>query len=300
MLPGMSSVDPNWLPSTLAQSTAALVAIVGGFLVGRLVSLAGEATALAHRLDELDERRRLRAAALLEVHRERLDVSEQWFREHHLEDFVRAEGAVDVDAAVESFIPLGSSAAEMRPYAATLADAVREAFDLIRQLYPAPKLPPRKFPHAVDELAGVPQDVYEQVAGRLIDQRRSRVLPFQAMISSPRGDVIYRRQDARIAREEELRAEVTMLEAERVLLDDQRSRMARPEGVRGGLIVLGLFAALGVVFPMIVMSLRPVPSGPGVRVSLILAFVVGFVALTGYMVSQVRTLRTRAAPATAD
>jgi hypothetical protein len=32
-------VDPSWLPSTVAQSTAALVGIVGGLLVARFMSI---------------------------------------------------------------------------------------------------------------------------------------------------------------------------------------------------------------------------------------------------------------------
>jgi hypothetical protein len=35
----MANIDPNWLLSTTAQSAAALVAIVGGFLVSRVVGL---------------------------------------------------------------------------------------------------------------------------------------------------------------------------------------------------------------------------------------------------------------------
>ena len=41
--------DPNWLLSTLAQSTAAVVAIVGGFLVSRLVQLSSEKEGLRRR-----------------------------------------------------------------------------------------------------------------------------------------------------------------------------------------------------------------------------------------------------------
>jgi hypothetical protein len=52
--------DPNWLLSTTAQSAAALVAIVGSFLVSRVISLVGQRESLEHRLDVIDgERERL-------------------------------------------------------------------------------------------------------------------------------------------------------------------------------------------------------------------------------------------------
>lgn len=46
-------VDPNWLLSTEAQSAAALVAIIGGFLVSRLVSLSSEREGLRRRRREV-------------------------------------------------------------------------------------------------------------------------------------------------------------------------------------------------------------------------------------------------------
>ena len=45
--------DPNWLPSTLVQSTATIVAIIAGFLVSRVLSLATEKNSLGNIIDDL-------------------------------------------------------------------------------------------------------------------------------------------------------------------------------------------------------------------------------------------------------
>src|SRR3954447_14151000 len=50
-------IDPSWLPSTAAQSTAALVAIVGGFLINRLIGIDSERRQAEQRLVEARERR---------------------------------------------------------------------------------------------------------------------------------------------------------------------------------------------------------------------------------------------------
>lgn len=50
----MAEPDPNWLLSTTAQSSAALVAIVGGFLLSRVLALATERNGLALREAQLD------------------------------------------------------------------------------------------------------------------------------------------------------------------------------------------------------------------------------------------------------
>jgi hypothetical protein len=52
----IDTTDPNWLLSSVAQSAAALVAIIGGFLVSRLVSLAVERNRLLERQRDLANR----------------------------------------------------------------------------------------------------------------------------------------------------------------------------------------------------------------------------------------------------
>ena len=62
--------EPSWLLSTMAQSAAAIVAIVGGLLVSRVVALASEGEGLERRAREL-EQQALEQAKRLEGARER-------------------------------------------------------------------------------------------------------------------------------------------------------------------------------------------------------------------------------------
>lgn len=50
------TTDPNWLYSTIAQSSAAIVAIVGGFITATVLSLAAEKRSLNHRLSDMNAR----------------------------------------------------------------------------------------------------------------------------------------------------------------------------------------------------------------------------------------------------
>jgi len=47
------STDPSWLYSTIAQSSAAIVAIIGGFITATLLRLAAEKKSLIKRLEYL-------------------------------------------------------------------------------------------------------------------------------------------------------------------------------------------------------------------------------------------------------
>lgn len=48
------STDPNWLYSTIAQSSAAIVAIIGGFITSTILKLAAEKGSLIKRLQWLN------------------------------------------------------------------------------------------------------------------------------------------------------------------------------------------------------------------------------------------------------
>lgn len=68
--------DPNWLLSTTAQSTAALVAIVGGFLLSRVLALAAERNGLALREAQLGDEVKL-AEETYRFQQRRIDDSDR-------------------------------------------------------------------------------------------------------------------------------------------------------------------------------------------------------------------------------
>lgn len=68
--------DPNWLLSTTAQSSAALVAIVGGFLLSRVLALAAERNGLALREAQLSDEVKL-AAETCRFQQRRIDDSDR-------------------------------------------------------------------------------------------------------------------------------------------------------------------------------------------------------------------------------
>ena len=67
--------DPNWLLATMAQSAAALVAIAGGFLLSRVVTLSSERQGLERRVRDLEQRTQDQAKRLEDAHQRRLAVS---------------------------------------------------------------------------------------------------------------------------------------------------------------------------------------------------------------------------------
>ena len=282
--------DPNWLLSSTAQSAAALVAIVGGFLVSRLITLSGERNAIVHRYDDLRGMRVIKQAEYDEVHADRLAVSTEWFVEHHKDELLANRGNVEVSRLLD-WIPRGSSEEEMREIATSLPDAFEKAYEDIEQKFPGMQ----PFAWAVDALRAsgliVPpesESIYQMVAESIANDR-SMMPAFRTII--PTTDIMYRRQDARIDLERQLNSELRALDAELNLVGLRLQAFRKPEGVIGAVMALTYLALVGVALPTTLMAWRPVPDGPAVRTLVVVAFVSGLAVLLAYFIFRARSLR---------
>ena len=76
--------DPNWLLSSVAQSTAALVAIIGGLIASRLITLSGERGLLVERdVQAAKDRREIEERRTCRLHSGRCDAREERLPEGH-------------------------------------------------------------------------------------------------------------------------------------------------------------------------------------------------------------------------
>jgi hypothetical protein len=114
-------------------------------------------------------------------------------------------------------------------------------------------------------------------------------LTFGPSINPKWGD----HQRARIDRYEELNEEVRLLLSEISILDSQLDAFVAPSGVRWGIAALVGFSILGIVYPMYLLAMRPVPAGAWVRGSAILSFVLGLGLVVVFIISQVRGLKAQ-------
>jgi hypothetical protein len=295
-----SNTDPNWLLSTAAQSAAALVAIVGGFLVSRLVTLSSERHGLEHRKAELEDLRELRAVTWRDVHGERLAYSTTKFEDRWTEDAAVDRGQLDVDALL-NWIPRGSSEKEMRPVAERLLERIDRAYERVEAHFAGVEIPPT----TVDELRNrgldVPIDdeaIYKVVASVVRSRRPKPMTAFPSIdytLPSIVGNEAWRRmdmerQDARIAQEADLRAELLSLEGQIEIVDIALARVSQPAGLWPGIAVLCYFAAVGIVLPLAYMASRPVEDSLLFRRLIWAGFVSGLVALLVYIVWIARQL----------
>ena len=297
-------VDPDWLLSSTAQSAAVLVAIVGGFLVSRLVTLSAERSAILQRRQRLEGRRQIKQVEYDEVHADRLAISIKWFVDHHKDKLLECgdveAGSLEVESLLD-FIPVGSSYQEMRP----VAENMRTAFQEIETKFSDSEIPPPQTSRELRE-SGVlipegSEYIYELVAEHMVDSVKPAAPPStsQFAFSLPVGltsfvptpDIVIQRQDARIDLERQLSSELRALNSELALIDEELSAFKKPEGIKGAIIALTYLALVGIALPTVLMALRPVPDGPVFRVVVVAAFISGLILLLAYLLFRVRSLK---------
>jgi hypothetical protein len=291
--------DPNWLLSTTAMSAAALVAIVGGFLISRVVALVTESHGLDRRILELTRRLDLKRYQLGEVTTERQAVCEDWFDDAHLKEYIATRGEDEslVDRSLRDWLPRGSTSKEMQPYAESLRERVSRAFSAIEAAYNGPKFPPAD----VDELRNdgvrfeaIDEKIFVRVAAAIAESRRPRSMLPELNVASlgiTRSELPIARQDARIDQERSLAAEVAALDAEKAIGLEARRGLTRPRELWMAVAVLAYFALIGTVFPLILMAFDPVPHSQSVRVAVVAGFASGLVALIGFVAWAICQLR---------
>lgn len=283
------ATDPNWLPSTLAQATAALVAIVGGFLVSRLITLASTRSGLEQRVTSLQARLRELTDECRRVHLETVDHGFRVVVDEELRRWVRLKGEFDISEKLQDAeLPMGFDLDELVPRSEALVATIRAAWVRIEKCFGEWEEPPTDI-HELEDRIGpidpVERDIYRFGATKRAEEVRDAkgyrsVLPtIPSVVRSKYRD----RLDASATRESELAHGRRTLESELRVAQADVWIAGQVTGVWPGIGVLALFAALGIVYPMIVMGERPVPDDAATRVRMVAAFIFGFVAFLIYV-----------------
>lgn len=258
------------LLATLAQSSAAIVAIVGGFLVSRLVQLSSEREGLRRRLSHAHDELSHVTASYLEAHDARLTNSRRQFFSWVVDQLAEADDldGLNRDAVLDDNIPLGSSTAEMAPYLEQLIIEVAEA----RRQIDSYVLKGDDSTLDLDDLQDrgleinaadteLYQSVIDHVASTLPDPRGryGPVLRPGQIQSAPVVTAEIRRLDESIRQEQDLHSRKALLNTEVARLADELERIGRPTGVALGIAILCLYSILGIMAPVMVMAPGPWP-----------------------------------------
>lgn len=292
----MTTTDPSWLFSTAAQSAAAIVAIVGGFLATRIVSLSAERDSLRHRIQTLD--------ALLAGQREQLERTRQllltWDAEDfigfHAEDLVEARGNIPLDDLVRRGGAEGQDANELRAFYDQARSLIPEAFQALQSDMTTHGFPPPSFQdysHRLDlgSADGVTRIIYEAVYEHVRSQLREAASPYQRMTDLPYDIVSPSSSSGGVTayhdllrRERALASEVEQAAVEKTAYERRLEDLGRPDPttVWGGFGVLGYFGLGGVAFPVFMLRQPTSLIDPMLRWVTLQLFLSGVLAVVAY------------------
>ena len=316
-------IDPSWLLSAVMQSTAALVAIVGGLVVSRLLSLAAERSTLERQIAMLNgrmdqasrEAERLRSEMVAGDAAKAID---DWL------DVLLKSGNPDLpnEELLEVRNPGGWLVEDYEPHITALKREFRSVVEVITRLHNEGRfndLDDADLPTDCDDLRkfGVDtpsepenKDIWDPViaewrSGEIAERRQRRPKgPFGGVFDMPyydlsgitlpddvrRSAALHRRNEdereylAGVAEAEALGSEIEVLRASLVDATD-------PRRLWQGFAILVAFALLGIVYPMALMALGDEGIATQSRWLVVAAFSIGLAGLFWYIAVFVGDLR---------
>lgn len=318
-------IDPSWLLAAVMQSTAALVAIVGGLVVSRLLSLAAERSTLERQIAMLNgrmnqasrEAERLRSEMVAADAAKAID---DWL------DALLKSGKPDLpnEELLEVRNPGGWLVEDYEPHITALKREFRSVVEEIIRLHNEDRftdLEDTDLPADCDDLrqfgVDVPsepehKDIWDTVLtewrnGEIAERRKSRPRnPLGGVFDMPHYDLsaitlpddvrrsaaLHRRNEdereylARVAEADALDSEIEVLRASLVEATD-------PRRLWQGFAILVVFALLGIVYPMTLMAVGDQGTAAQSRWLVVAAFSIGLAGLFWYIALFVRDLRRR-------
>jgi hypothetical protein len=297
--------DPTPFLSTIAAVSATLVAIIGGLLVARFVTLDSEQQGAQQLLDDAEGR--------LATAQNRVHEARQRLRDWEINDFFGPEvigAVVGGERDIRELRMIGGYTPLTNDDLAEIAQLVTNEFAKAYQALQALRVgdedaPGTDWPDFKRLWSDAPEiswdEVWEIAYNKLVESAESRQVPPRSlvdpleyqrpyMVASLTGTeqaqysvLRIQRRDDLIASTERAEQRAEDVEAEVAQLRSARDAIIRPKGLAGGLAVLSFFTLVGVIVPLWLMSRSPKQLTARLGEVVFYLFLGGLVLLLGYM-----------------
>lgn len=296
--------DPNWLLSTVVQSSAVFVAIVAGFIISRLLALSSERSGIQTRIRDLKLQ--------VNIKKENIDILEKslltWDAEDFLEDsdvvdkIIESRGQISLTDAMKLVTYLNRSEDELRPYWEDAIKVTKEAFHLIGENLTEFLVESENFEVLLKNsgvnISSYRLKIFQQIFGVYLREYEKRQNPLGAMMNSLAN---IRMPDFRSASEansyetlkrdiEILRRDNNALEIQVSDLNIQLQQLGQPQGVILGIIFLFYFSLVGIVIPVLLMPFATDKFTSYHKWVIFILFVSGLIFFFVYLFKLVRQL----------
>ncbi|MED3627826.1 hypothetical protein P4478_12245 [Bacillus subtilis] len=249
-------MDLNGLISTITTSTAALVAIIGGFLVSRVISLSSEQTGIKRKIREIDNDLLAKKELLQNVEDYLLEDDARDFLEDNIIKILQQETLSEI---INQDTNNNRSEEELKPYFNEMQNIIKELYTLINKL--------EKFGDDFDdfykennhslkdiEKRDLYEIAYEGMMDLIRDSQSQNSDPFAiglnlSSLSSFRPRSVNLEYRDKSKERDRLDADIRVLELQ---IEEQRKILndyGKPHGVWGGFAVLVYACIVGIIYP---------------------------------------------------
>lgn len=249
-------MDLNGLISTITTSTAALVAIIGGFLISRVISLSSEQTGIKRKIREIDNDLLAKKELLQNVEDYLLEDDARDFLEDNIIKILQQETLSEI---INQDTNNNRSEEELKPYFNEMQNIIKELYTLINKL--------EKFGDDFDdfykennhslkdiEKRDLYEIAYEGMMDLIRDSQSQSSDPFAiglnlSSLSSFRPRSVNLEYRDKSKERDRLDADIRVLELQ---IEEQRKILndyGKPHGVWGGFAVLVYACIVGIIYP---------------------------------------------------
>jgi len=286
--------DLNWFFSACAQTAGAIVAIVAGFLVTRLVSLSVERKGLAQSLARAERRLEAAEEVRTALQAEKQAREESAFRNAIIYDIVNSKGDFDLNLLLEQHYGYDLDREAMERIATEVSATAKQGFRDMAE-FKDRDLADAEFEHVSlalgDRIAPQDREIYRSVFDNVRRMARNKVWTnIERLQHSPlddlgastlEGPIVAANEEADLHRRlRDASAEAMRAGLERNLLAEQLDRLAAANELLPAWFILAYLSAVGVGMPLALL-----PAGEkalGWRTPVLGLFLAGLTALVGY------------------
>ncbi len=282
-------MDYNWLSSATAQCSATIVAILGGFIASRLLTINSERKELGTKIADLDDE--------ISYKEKRIAELERWLLEEDAKDFIRDKtdelvAQISIENVYTAAESSGHDIEEYRQYWVNALKVAQTAQDYFSKH-------PSDLDRCFDDIARFQlSDMYDltyDIWKAVYKSQKSQKIhspyandfspPFDIDTFSSGADyssaVDYRENDREL---EITETEIEWLIKQKESYNHRRNALEKPQGMAKGITVFILFSILGIIVPMILMPYAVNQYASMFKWLDIGLFIVGLISVIWYLI----------------
>lgn len=285
------AADPNWLLSAVAQSTAALVAIIGGLIATRVINLRSERSGLTRRRDELQTR--------IQSLEHEAEKDREWLvaraARRAISDWINVlwetNGNADDEDLLDANRARGWLHTDLKPHIDALRSTFDSALTSVREHLDQADSPleVESDDLPTEDLEPEQRNVYERILELEQDKirRRSDIYGISRMVTGDYSSIVPATEVQRLNDHEDQYVEdletIRRYEAQLDLLHQQLDDIQEPPDLRWAFWILGYLTIVGIALPLTLMATLPTTLHWGWRTAVVTLVLAGIAALAAYL-----------------